>query len=1223
MKNGMIGAIVALFFATTLFAVQPPNTTVRCRTCIDSALHVRFPSELNGLRMSSRTTRNRGDDYYNIRYDSEESLAGVGGRSLELTVLKPDDGKVMADGVDENLLKFFEAVVNEGEKFAEQSFKKYKRLNMMVEGQFRKKGLKYMWYSSTMKFQDRGKSHMSIIAMFFWRNRIITLSYVEPILTGKVEPCQTPPEGFLKIADAIDDLIVKVESAFKVNVYAIADPKRALEALREKWLGVEDRVSPYDMPDYTKRFSELDRIYDWCYEDIENRAEVFLSVAKEGVSLKLEPPVWYYNCACALARMGKKDEAFEALEQAIAAGYNNIAHMNRDKDLESLRDDSRLAKLAAMAGEIREDWKAPKENARIEDGSIRLNDSNIYWVFKDGSYNVNVTGATSNTLIYLDHNAEHRLPPVCDMINVEYAEELDDLGRARGDANFNFFDVEKCRYIPTILGSSAVFNEDRTNYVHSIPARTWGSSLESWNEEWHLYKNVLGVYSIGTDYADDEVDRIFGWSPVSLVYYDKTSEDELVRICAEAWRSMRPEVQKKGGIRQLLGIIRRSQKGVKSEADFMSSVAQRPAISTKDIDERKAIELAAKLKKPYPEIPVIVEAKMGFKGMSITDLWNSPYDRPITCKANHNAMYVARWAERTGRFIVTVQQEVDGGELAWRLLQGDASKVRFKKGKSFKKGGCTYEVMEIECDYHEAFDVQLADGIKMKSTRVDIGCFAVKDGVASVPAIVSIFYMPAEKREYGEDGLLKSVDYTKPQIEGWMPDFCPKADFKDVFRWTKNGECAGWTRISAEGKKTEFTREGLVIMTRDKLGRPEEVRRSLRMEWLQGLVPFVTTGKEYSEYLFSFSDMYNHSDGDPREMTLAWKYVYADENDVWGWPFPKQPVKFRYKPELCRRANISKESGFTLPLISQMMQGYYRHTKYKLDAFESDAPDWELPDDLFRSDNRHDLKKHNLRPPAELKKMQFYPWAASSNNLWRIDTTSYEKLASEGLYELADGVYRFCRGPSDGNKDDVSFASVSETFITQNIAAESDAYQKLGEKYRRCKTSEIKSLLGERIDWETTLIAEDKPILEDLPEGVSSVIAMWRVSDNVYIGIRADYNTGFKARAYFFAAAEGGKSNGKIDSFESLPSLAIGNTVLDAYAGNAQALNNLAVLWYCGIANPKDYDEKAVIDMLNRSSQLGCAAAVYNLGVLYYNRGEKDKAEKFFSEAKKKGYDLK
>lgn len=25
-KNGVIGAIVALFFATTLFAVQPPNT---------------------------------------------------------------------------------------------------------------------------------------------------------------------------------------------------------------------------------------------------------------------------------------------------------------------------------------------------------------------------------------------------------------------------------------------------------------------------------------------------------------------------------------------------------------------------------------------------------------------------------------------------------------------------------------------------------------------------------------------------------------------------------------------------------------------------------------------------------------------------------------------------------------------------------------------------------------------------------------------------------------------------------------------------------------------------------------------------------------------------------------------------------------------------------------------------------------------------------------------
>lgn len=1222
MKNAMIGAIVALFFATTLFAVQPPNTTVRCRTCIDSALHVRFPSELDGLRMSSRTTYDVGDDYYNIRYDSDESMARVGGRKLDLTVFKPADGKMMADGVDEDLVKLLEAVGDEGEKFAEQSFKKYKRLDMMVEGRLRKKGLKYMWYSNTMKFQDRGKSHMSIMLMFCWRNRVITLSYAEPILSGRVKPCETLPEGFLKIADAIDDMIVKVEAASKVDVYAIADPKLALEALRQKWLGVEDRVSPYDMPDYAERFYELDRAQGWCNEDIEKRAEVFLSVAKEGVSLKIEPPVWYYNCACALARMGKKDEAFEALEQAIAAGFNKPDGINQDKDFDSLKGDSRFAKLTAMAGEIKRGWQAPKENARIENGSIWLNDTNIYWGFNNASYSVNVTGATSNTLIYLDHNAEHRFPPACDMINVEYTEELDDLGRASGNANFNFLDVEKCRYIPTILGSSAVFKEDRTNYVHSIPARIWGSGFESWNEEWHLYRNVLGVYSIGTDYADDEVDRIFGWNPVSLVYYDKNSEDELARICAEAWRAMKPEVQEAGGIRQLLGIIRRSQKCVKSEADFMSSAAHRPAISTKDIDELKVVELAAKLNKPYPEIPVIEAAKMGFKWTAINDLWTSPYDSPIAHEANHNAVYVARWAERTGRFIVTVQREVDGGELVCRLLQGDPSKVRFKKDKSFEQDGCTYDVMEIECDYHEAFDVQLADGIKMKSTRVDIGCFAVKDGVASVPAIISIFYMPHEKREYGEDGLLKSVDYTKAQIPGWMPQFCPKADFKDVFHWTKDRECTGWTRVSSDGKRTEFTREGLVVMTRDKLGRPQDVRRSRRMEWLQSLVPFVTANEEYSAHMIFQSDGYNRRQDDPRETTLAWKYTYADENDVWGKPSPKELKAFKYKPELCRRANISEESGFKLPLISQMMKGYYRYTKYKFDAFESDAPDWELPDDLFRSDSRYALKERNLKPPVELKKMQFCPWAASSNDLWRIDTASYEKWASEGLYELADGVYRVYRGPSEGN-DDGSFASVSETFIAQNIVAESDAYLKLGEKYQRCKTSEIKSLLGDQIDWETTLIAEDKPILEDLPEGVSSVIAMWRVSDNVYVGIRADHNTGFKSRAYFFATAEGGKSNGKIDSFEGLPSRAIGNTVLGAYAGNVEALNNFAVLWYCGIANPKDYDEKAVIDMLKRSSQLGCAAAVYNLGVLYYNRGEKDKAEKFFSEAKKKGYDLK
>lgn len=44
-----------------------------------------------------------------------------------------------------------------------------------------------------------------------------------------------------------------------------------------------------------------------------------------------------YNLACSLARAGRADEAIDSLSRAILLGYDDIAHMEADPDLESLR----------------------------------------------------------------------------------------------------------------------------------------------------------------------------------------------------------------------------------------------------------------------------------------------------------------------------------------------------------------------------------------------------------------------------------------------------------------------------------------------------------------------------------------------------------------------------------------------------------------------------------------------------------------------------------------------------------------------------------------------------------------------------------------------------------------------------------------------------------------------------------------------------------------------
>ena len=54
--------------------------------------------------------------------------------------------------------------------------------------------------------------------------------------------------------------------------------------------------------------------------------------------------VWY-NLGCSLALLKRPNEAFEALQQAIALGYDNVEWMRRDDDLRSIRNDVRFRTL--------------------------------------------------------------------------------------------------------------------------------------------------------------------------------------------------------------------------------------------------------------------------------------------------------------------------------------------------------------------------------------------------------------------------------------------------------------------------------------------------------------------------------------------------------------------------------------------------------------------------------------------------------------------------------------------------------------------------------------------------------------------------------------------------------------------------------------------------------------------------------------------------------------
>ncbi len=102
-----------------------------------------------------------------------------------------------------------------------------------------------------------------------------------------------------------------------------------------------DRRCPRD-PDILKALGDL-------YTRV-GRIEDGLRVDLELTRLCPREPLVWYNLACSYARLEAPDNAFAALDQAVARGYRDAAFLRADRDLASLRTDRRFAALLQRLG---------------------------------------------------------------------------------------------------------------------------------------------------------------------------------------------------------------------------------------------------------------------------------------------------------------------------------------------------------------------------------------------------------------------------------------------------------------------------------------------------------------------------------------------------------------------------------------------------------------------------------------------------------------------------------------------------------------------------------------------------------------------------------------------------------------------------------------------------------------------------------------------------------
>jgi tetratricopeptide (TPR) repeat protein len=70
-----------------------------------------------------------------------------------------------------------------------------------------------------------------------------------------------------------------------------------------------------------------------------------LQIDKRLVQLRPTDPLAHYNLACSYALLKRSEHAIKTLRRAVELGYRDFRYMREDRDLDSIRQDSRFRQL--------------------------------------------------------------------------------------------------------------------------------------------------------------------------------------------------------------------------------------------------------------------------------------------------------------------------------------------------------------------------------------------------------------------------------------------------------------------------------------------------------------------------------------------------------------------------------------------------------------------------------------------------------------------------------------------------------------------------------------------------------------------------------------------------------------------------------------------------------------------------------------------------------------
>ena len=440
------------------------------------------------------------------------------------------------------------------------------------------------------------------------------------------------------------------------------------------------------------------------------------AVCRKGLELMPGDATWQYNLACALAYREKPDAALDALEKAVKAGFRNAKVIEEDNDLKRIASNVRFKAIVQEARETA-DLPAPgvplPKTARLTQGTrLTLAKPNLAWDFDRGLYIANFkflrgvresaearaalydgpakdilaawladeTAAGNGGDLYINRDRDHS------RVKIGAFPLLSEL-RFEGEAKKK--DVDKA--IPNTLypGAAVVGNASlaiiSTNDSCSLVRMAMQDPAAMLALQQCYLDNQFWVFPAHKDFDPATgLDRFMGVTPCALQSVGSSGSDRYyVRAALAASAALPPETKKAVLERKLFGplmqwLFRRTRKGVETDGDYLSHKAHPTAFDRATLDPERMAQMAHGL---APEtVPPAALPLSVFAPVKPTDL------------------------ERELDFRFVPYPEAQGVEFTWRVVNGDAKRVKIAPGKD----GAVH--LSVDC--------------RSLTNRIDVACFA-------------------------------------------------------------------------------------------------------------------------------------------------------------------------------------------------------------------------------------------------------------------------------------------------------------------------------------------------------------------------------------------------------------------------------------------------------------------------------------------------------------------